>query len=89
MVGKTIPKGAHASVEVVITVEETQLDQIEAVARRLGKAGLTAAQTLKSAGIITGSVVHDKLAGIGSVAGVKAVEQSGGVQIAPPDAAVQ
>jgi hypothetical protein len=89
MAGKTTRKSVHPSVEVVITVDEAQLDQIEAVARRLGKAGLTAAQTLKSAGIITGSVVHDKLAGIGSVAGVKAVERSGGAQIAPPDADVQ
>lgn len=78
-----------ANVEVVVTVEDAHRETIAAVARRLKAAGLCASQTLKSAGIVTGSVAHGSLTGLKGVAGVKAVEASGGVQIAPPDAEVQ
>lgn len=89
MAAKSIPKKASVQIDVVVTLEDVHRDNIEAVARRLEAAGLSAAKALKSAGIITGSVAHGKLEGIKSVEGVRAVEAAGGVQIAPPDAPVQ
>jgi hypothetical protein len=65
-------------VDVVVTVDDVQHDQIAAVAQRLKAAGLTALQTLKSAGIITGNVDLRSLDGLKSVAGVKAVKSGPG-----------
>lgn len=84
MTGKSVAK-----IEVVVTVEDGHLDKIVAVAQRLKAAGLTASQTLASAGIITGSVAQHGVAGLKKVAGVRAVEASRGVQIAPPDSSIQ
>lgn len=84
MTGKSL-----TTVEVVVTVEEAHLDTIVAVAQRLKAAGLTAAQTLTAAGIITGSVAQHDVAGLKKVAGVRTVEVSGDVQIAPPDSNIQ
>jgi hypothetical protein len=42
-----------------------------------------------AAGIITGSVPQHGVAGLKKVAGVRAVEASRGVQIAPPDSSIQ
>lgn len=78
-----------ATVDVVVTVADTHRDNIATVAGRLMAAGLSACQTLTSAGIVIGSVAHASLGALATVAGVKAVEVSGGVQIAPPDADVQ
>lgn len=84
MAGKSVAK-----VEVVVTVEDGHLDKIAAVAQRLKAAGLTASQTLAAAGVITGSVAPHGVASLKKVAGVRAVEASRGVQIAPPDSSIQ
>ena len=78
-----------AVVDVVVTVEETHRDNIATVASQLMAAGLSACETLTTAGIVIGSVARASLGALATVAGVKAVEVSGGVQIAPPDADVQ
>lgn len=78
-----------ATVDVVVTVEEAHRTNIAAVVRQLKAAGLIASETLESAGVVIGRVAHDSLTSLKAVAGVKAVEASGGVQIAPPDAEVQ
>ena len=80
---------SRAKVEVVVTVEDAHLDKMVAVALRLKIAGLTASQTLASAGIVTGSVAQHAVAGLKKVVGVRAVETSRGVQIAPPDSSIQ
>lgn len=77
------------NVDVVITVEDAHRATIATVARRLRAAGLGASQTLASAGIITGCVARDEMAGLEKVAGVQAVEASCGVQIPPPGSKVQ
>lgn len=82
-------KKSVAKVEVVVTVKEEHRDKIAAVAKRLKAGGLSAKQTLASAGVITGSVAHHGVAGLKKIAGVRAVEASGGVQIAPPDSSIQ
>lgn len=84
MTGKSKPK-----VQVSVTVEDTHLEKIASVARQLEAAGLGGSQTLASAGIITGHVSAESVAGLRKVAGVRAVESAGTVQIAPPDADIQ
>lgn len=81
---KLVPK-----VDVVITVEDAHRATIAAVARRLRAAGLGASQTLATAGIITGCVARDEMAGLEKVTGVRAVEASCGVQIPPPGSEIQ
>lgn len=80
---------SRAKVEVVVTVEDAHLDKIVVVAQRLKAAGLTASQTLTAAGIITGSVAQHDVDGLKKVVGVRTVEVSGDVQIAPPDSNIQ
>lgn len=89
MAGKSTPKKAPAKIDVVVTIADGHHAAIAAVARDLKAAGLTAATTLKSAGLITGSVEVGSVANLKTVRGVKAVETTGAVQIAPPDSPIQ
>lgn len=84
-----MPRASVSHVDVVVTVADSHRSKISDVADRLRAAGLSASQTLASAGIVTGSVARDALPRLHAVKGVKAVEASGTVQIAPPDADVQ
>jgi hypothetical protein len=80
---------AAAKVDVVVTVADSQTDHMADVVTRLRAAGLTAAQSLPSAGLVTGRISPQKVAALRQLAGVQAVEASGEVQLAPPDADVQ
>ncbi len=84
-----MPRKSVSNVEVVVTVAEGYRSKIAEVADRLKAAGLTSPQALESIGIVTGSVAPAALDHLGKVAGVVAVEEAGGVQIAPPDAEIQ
>ena len=76
-------------VEVIVTVADAHLPKLPALAARLAAKGLKVAHTMASTGMISGSVPHSKLAQLRALDGVTAVEASGSVQIAPPDAEVQ
>ena len=84
-----MPSKKATKVDVVVTIADSHRSTISEVAARLKKAGLARATTLDSAGIITGSVATDGLAGLQGIAGVQAVETSRDVQIAPPDSEIQ
>jgi methylmalonyl-CoA mutase cobalamin-binding subunit len=75
--------------QVVVTIADSHLSAIPALVERLKAAGLTDDKTLASAGIVTGSVAHERMAELVAVQGVEAVESSGPMQIAPPDSSVQ
>lgn len=76
-------------VEVVITIAEQHRSSIDAVAGRLKAAGLKNPQTLKSAGLITGTASAKKFSQLRGVNGVEAVEAAGTVQLAPPNSPIQ
>ncbi len=84
-----MPSKSAAKIELVITVAESHLGQITDVADRLKTAGMTGLKTLHGAGIITGRAAAIALPKLGKVAGVQAVEQSGEMQIAPPESDIQ
>ena len=81
--------GGTPDVEVIVTVADAHLPKLPALAARLAAKGLKVAHTMASTGMISGSVPHGKLAQLRALDGVTAVEASGSVQIAPPDAEVQ
>ena len=77
-------------VEVNVLVDDEHLPSIDEVASALGRAGLAVAQTLRSVGVITGSVADSgQTEALRQVAGVVGVEVNRDVQLPPPDAPVQ
>ncbi len=84
-----MPHSTPAKVDVVVTVADSHTAHMADVVKQLRAAGMTAPQSLPSAGIVTGQVSPQKMKALRQVAGVQAVEASGDVQLAPPDADVQ
>ncbi len=77
-------------VEVKVLVDDDHLPKIDEVASALSQAGLSVGQTLRSTGVITGSVSDTgKTDALRQVAGVVGVEVSREIQLPPPDAPVQ
>jgi hypothetical protein len=76
-------------VNVVVTVTDEHRDRIEHVANALRLAGLQVTQVLEELGQVTGTAREDGLDALRAVVGVRSVDQSGDVRIAPPDSPVQ
>ena len=77
-------------VEVNVLIDDEHLPKIDEVASALGREGLAVAKTLRSVGVITGSVADSGLTdALRQVAGVVGVEVNRDVQLPPPDAPVQ
>ena len=78
------------SVEVNVLVDDEHLSRIDEVASALTREGLSVDKTLRSVGVITGSVADsDKTDALRAVAGVVGVEVNRDIQLPPPDAPVQ
>ena len=75
--------------DVTVTVADSHLADVDAVARGLELAGMQVEQVLSALGIITGSVDDAQIAALEAVEGVAAVERQTGFQLPPPDADVQ
>jgi hypothetical protein len=84
-----VPHSPSSKVDVVVTVADSHTAHMADVLTRLCAAGLTSPQSLTSAGIVTGQASPLHMKALRQVAGVQAVEASGDVQLAPPDADVQ
>ena len=84
-----MPKHSSTEIEVIITLDEGRLSQIEEVAEQLSAMGLGEVETLGSIGAITGRVSPALLVKLRSIPGVAAIEPSGSVQIAPPESDIQ
>lgn len=69
---------------IVVTVEPSALADIDQVAGRLARSGMSVGQILSTTGIITGSADPSAVAALGRVPGVAAVEPDADFQI-PPD----
>jgi hypothetical protein len=84
-----MPKSANAKIDVVVTVADSHTAHMAEVVKHLRAAGLSAPQSLPNAGIVTGQASAQQMKAMRQVVGVQAVETSGDVQLAPPDAGVQ
>lgn len=67
----------QGDVSVVVTVDDAFLPKIQDVAAALRAAGMRVGSVLGATGIITGEASSSAFASLGSIAGVKAVEQGG------------
>ncbi len=65
------------SEQIVVTVDDSHVSNIESVAVALGTVGMQVANILATSGIITGAVDQEKLVSLRSVAGVANVESDG------------
>ena len=76
--------------EVSVLVDDEHLATIDEVASALSRAGLRVGQTLRSTGVVTGSVAAKALIDdLREVDGVVGVEVTREIQLPPPDAPVQ
>lgn len=77
-------------VEVNVLVDDDHLPKIDEVASALGREGLAVGKTLRSVGVITGSVADSGVTeALRKIAGVVGVEVNRDVKLPPPDAPVQ
>ena len=74
---------------VTVTVADSHVADVEGVADRLRRAGMTVDAVLGAIGIVTGSVAREQLESLRALSGIAAVEQQQTFRIAPPDAEVQ
>ena len=77
-------------VEVNVLIDDDHLAEIDEVASALSREGLAVGKTLRSVGVITGSLSDTgRTDALRTVAGVVGVEVKRDVQLPPPDAPVQ
>ena len=61
--------------DVLVTVDDRHLDDLESVARSLAEAGLTVETILELSGTVAGSVPADRLELLRAVKGVESVDE--------------
>ncbi|HEY5713336.1 MAG TPA: hypothetical protein VIT38_15685 [Allosphingosinicella sp.] len=76
-------------VEAIVTLADDELPNIHSMAKSLARKGFKVSTVLESSGIIAGKAQRGALDKIRAFKGVKALEESGSVDIGPPDADVQ
>ncbi len=74
---------------IIVTVDDDALKDIQKLAGRLTRKGMTVGQVMPITGVITGSCAPANISALESVTGVSSVEEELGVQLAPPDAPIQ
>ena len=84
-----MPEFTSKPLEVVVTVDEKHLSRLSAIASQLESAGLMNAQIMAGIGVITGQATKDSMSDLKGIEGILTVDQSGQVQIAPPDSSIQ
>ncbi|MGH8547659.1 MAG: hypothetical protein ACRERU_03470 [Methylococcales bacterium] len=78
-----------ADLEVVVTIDDAYLNQMQTIVDQLEAQGLKVLQSMTGIGVIAGTIRPEACARLQMIMGVKAVEPSGSVQLAPPDSEVQ
>ena len=81
---------ASEEVEVSVLVDGEHLESIDEVARALADAGLHVQQTLKLAGVISGTIEDPELLeALSNVNGVASIERGRTFQLPPPEDPIQ
>lgn len=75
--------------QVIVTVAEDRMGDIETFAQELRGAGLRVNQVLAPLGMISGSIPSAQRPALEVLPGVVAIEEQAAHQIAPPDSDVQ
>jgi hypothetical protein len=78
-----------ATEHVTVAIDERFRGRFAQVVERIKSAGLKVDQELEEAGVVTGSIVADKLSDLERVEGVAAAERDRQIRIAPPESDVQ
>jgi hypothetical protein len=76
-------------VEAIVTLADDELPNIHSVAKSLARKGFKVSTVLENSGIIAGTAQRGSFEKIRASKGVKALEESGRVDIGPPDSDVQ
>jgi hypothetical protein len=79
------PPAGAPPIGVTLVVEDDSLGDLDAVLRRVRKAGLRDGQVLPSAGVITGTARPDAIEDLARVRGIRAAEAERTFQLPPPD----
>lgn len=74
---------------VIVSVADDRMADLPTVVDALRRAGLTVAEVLDGAGVITGTVAGNAIAALSTVPGVVDVETQRDVTLPPPDSSVQ
>jgi hypothetical protein len=74
---------------VIVSVADDRMADLPTVVEALRRAGLTVAEVLDGAGVITGTVAGNAIAALSTVPGVVDVETQRDVRLPPPDSSVQ
>jgi hypothetical protein len=82
-------QGSGTPVEVNVVVDPDSEGGVDGVVRRLRRAGLSVGEVLDSIGIVSGHVGSLRMAKLGQVRGVVAVEPSAQISIPPPGSGSQ
>lgn len=72
---------SDSDIEVVITIQDADIPNIQIIASRLETAGLHLEGVLSGVGVVTGTVQPDLLTKLRRIEGVLAVEKSDSIQI--------
>ena len=76
-------------VNLLISVNDRDREQISKVVEALQASGLKIEQVMKQTGVITGSIDSTQVEGISQVEGVAAVEVEQKFQLKPPESEIQ
>lgn len=75
--------------DVNVSIADDHLDKIDAVVRRMQRAGLKVGQRLDAIGVVSGSIDPAQVGDLESVGGVASVERSRQVSVPPPEEETQ
>lgn len=78
-----------SKINLSISVDDAHLNQFSEVVKRCRDAGMDVREEMDGIGVISGCIDSSKVDTLQAVEGVAHVEQSRGVQIAPPDSPIQ
>lgn len=81
--------GDEQLMEIVVSVDDAHLPAMTEMVSALESAGMMIDQTMPVLGTVAGRIPPTRLADIGLVEGVAAIEESRSYQLPPPDSDVQ
>ena len=91
MAGQDETKGgaAGAKAAVLVSIDDEHADDMAAIARRLGDAGMDVEHTMDLLGTVSGSIEPAKIDLVRAVEGVRHVEMARTYQLPPPESPIQ
>ncbi len=82
-------KPSDADIDVVVTIDDAHIGHMNTIVKQLEAQGLKVMQSMTGIGVVSGKARPEACSRLRKIAGVKAVESAGSVQLAPPDSGIQ